>query len=58
MKNIKQKIEEEIEDINNSHKKIMEEITSSFNDQRFQINKKEKQLKLELDEKVTDVKMI
>jgi len=56
MKNIKQKIEEEIEDINNSHKKIMEEITSSFNDQRFQINKKEKQLKLELDEKVTDVK--
>ena len=56
MRNIKQNIEEEIEKINNSHRKIMEEITASFEEKRFELNRLEKKLKLDLDKKVTEVK--
>ena len=52
----KEKIEEEIEEINNIHKKIMDEITISFEEQRFRLSQKEKKLKSELDLKVTDIK--
>ena len=56
VRNIKQNIEEEIEKINNSYIKIMEEITASFEEKRFELNKLEKKLKLDLDKKVTEVK--
>ena len=56
IKNIKQRIEEGIEEINISQKKIFNEITTSFEDQRNKLNRKEKQLKLELDEKVKQIK--
>ena len=56
IRNIKQIIEEEIEVINNSHKKIMDEITASFEEKRFQLNKLEKEIKIDLDKKVTEVK--
>ena len=55
-KNTKQRIEEEKEELNLSHKKIINEITSSFEEQRLKLNRKEKQLKLELDEKVKTIK--
>ena len=56
VRDIKQNIEEEIEKLNNSHKKIMDEITASFDEKRFQLNKLEKELKLDLEKKVTEVK--
>ena len=56
MRDIKQNIEEEIEKLNNSHKKIIDEITASFDEKRFQLNKLEKELKLDLEKKVTEVK--
>ena len=56
IKNIKQRIEEEMEEINISQKKIFNEITTSFEDQRNKLNRKEKQLKLELEEKVKQIK--
>ena len=52
----KQRIEEEIEEINIAHKKIINEITSSFEEKHIKLNRKEKQLKLELDEKVKKIK--
>ena len=56
MRDIKQNIEEEIEKLNNSHKKIMDEITASFEEKRFLLNKLEKELILDLEKKVTEVK--
>ena len=56
IRNMKQIIEEEIEVINNSHKKIMDEITASFEEKHFQLNRIEKELKLDLEKKVTEVK--
>ena len=55
-KNIKQYIEEEIEGINNSHSKIMNEIAESFEEQRIKLNQKENELKSQLDLKVTEAK--
>ena len=55
-KNTKQRIEEEKEVLNLSQTKIINEITSSFEEQRLKLNRKEKQLKLELDEKVKTIK--
>ena len=55
-KDIKKKIEEEIEKINNLHSKIMDEITKSFEVQRIKLNEKENEIKYELDIKVTKVK--
>ena len=52
----KQRIEEEIEEINIAHKKLINEITTSFEEKHIQLNRKEKQLKLELDEKVKKIK--
>ena len=56
VRDIKKNIEEEIEKLNNSHKKIMDEITASFEEKRFLLNKLEKELKLDLEKKVTEVK--
>jgi hypothetical protein len=55
-KNIKDRIEEEIEEINNLHKKLMDQISTSFKEQHTQLIHKENELKLELDIKVTKVK--
>ena len=55
-KDLKQKIEDEIEKINKSHSKIMEEITESFENQHIKLNEKEKMIKAELDLKVTKMK--
>ena len=56
IKNINQTIEEEMEEINIRQKKIFNEITTSFEDQRYKLNRKEKQLKSELEEKVKQIK--
>ena len=50
------RIEEEMEGLNILHTKIINEITASFEEQRIKLNRKEKQLKLELDEKVKKIK--
>ena len=56
VKNIKQKIEEEIEKIIKLHEKIMNDITASFIEQHEKLNQKENELKSELDLKVTNIK--
>ena len=55
-KNLKERIDEEIEAINDNHKKITDEITNYFEEEHFKLNEKEKQLKYELDLKVTEIK--
>ena len=55
-KNIKRRIEDEIEVINNSHKKITDIISAYYKEEHIKLDKKEKDLKLELDLKVTNVK--
>ena len=56
MKNLKRKIEEEIEKINNSQEKIEEEITLSFKKKHLELEEKEKKLRLELNTKVNNIK--
>ena len=56
IKNIKQRIEEEIQAINDTHKKMTDEIVESFKKQHLQLDEKEKLLKLEMDLNVTEVK--
>ena len=51
-----QNIEEEIENINNSHEKITKEITSYFEEEHRKLNEREEKLKYELDLKVTEIK--
>ena len=51
-----QNIEEEIENINNSHEKITKEITSYFEQEHRKLNEREEKLKYELDLKVTEIK--
>ena len=53
---IKEKIELEIEKVNNSRDILLDEITKSFEEQRVKLNEKEKALKSELDLKVTELK--
>ena len=55
-KNLKDIIEEEIEEINNLHKKLMDEITASFEEQHIKLNHRENELKSDLDIKVTQIK--
>ena len=55
-KNIKDRIEEEIEEINNLHKKLMDGITASFEEQHIKLNHRENELKSDLDIKVTQIK--
>ena len=55
LKTRNKKIEKEMELINISHKKIIDEITTSFKENSFLLNKKEKQLKFELVKKVMEV---
>ena len=56
IKDLKVKLEKEIEKINNSHQKVMEEISSYFEAKRTEISQREEDVKLKLDEKVTKVK--
>ena len=56
MKNLKRKIEEEIEKINNSQEKIEEEISLSFKKKHLKLDEKEKNLRLELNTKVNNIK--
>ena len=51
-KNIKNRIEEEIGEINNSYKKIVNEMTVFFEEERIKLYRKETQLKSELEEKM------
>ena len=55
-KNIKQRIEEEIEKINKAHTILMDKINASFEQQHISLNEKEKNIKHELDLKVTKIK--
>ena len=55
-KNLNLKIEKEIEKINNSYKKIENEIILSFKKQHLELEEKEKNLKLELDFQVNQIK--
>ena len=55
-KNIYQNIEEEIENINNSHEKITKEIISYFEQEYPKLNESEEKLKYELDLKVPEIK--
>ena len=54
---MKQKIEEEIKGINDSHKKIFFMITKAFENEHLNLNIKEKEVKKELDEKVEQIKI-
>ena len=54
--NIKQNIVEEIEKINNSYIKVMNDISASFKKQHLLLEEKENKLKSELDLKVTEIK--
>ena len=56
MNSIKEKIELEIQKVNNSRDILLDEITKSFEEQRIKLNEKEKALKSELDLKVTELK--
>ena len=56
MKGVKERIESEIEKINNSRDILLVEITNSFEEQRIKLNEKEKALKSELDLNVTKLK--
>ena len=56
MKSTKERIESEIEKVNNSRDRLLDEITNSFEEQRIKLNEKEKALKSELDIKVTELK--
>lgn len=56
MKNLKKRIEEEIQAINDSHKKITDKITASFEKEYMKLNEEEKQLKIELDKKIEEIK--
>ena len=56
MKGLKERIESEIEKINNSRDILLVEITNSFEEQRTKLNEKEKALKFELDLNVTKLK--
>ena len=51
-KNIKNRIEEELGEINNSYKKIVNEMTGFFEEERIKLYRKETQLKSELEEKM------
>ena len=53
---LKRKIEEEIEKINNSYNRIENEITLSFRKQYLELEEREKNLKLELNTKVNNIK--
>ena len=53
---IEEQIEEEIKNIEISHKKVLDEITSSFEKRRLELDEKEKLLKSELDIKVNEIK--
>ena len=55
-KNIKYRIEEEIGEINNSYKKIINEMTEFFEEERIKLYRKETQLKSELEEKIKQIK--
>ena len=55
-KNLKLKIEKEIEKINNSYKKVENEIILSFKKQHLELEEKEKNLKLELNLKINQIK--
>ena len=55
-KNLKERIEEEIEAINDNNTKITDEITAYFEEEHSKIYKKEKKLKSELDIKITEIK--
>lgn len=48
MRNLKERIEEEIQEIKNIHKKINDKIYLSFEKEHMKLNEKEKKLKLEL----------
>lgn len=52
MQNLKNRIEEEIKEIDNTHKKMNDEIHLCFEEEHMKLNEKEKELKLELDEKI------
>ena len=54
MKNLKNRIEEEINEIEKTHKKINDEISSSFEKEHKKLIKKEEELKLELDRKIKE----
>ena len=56
VKNLKLKVEQEIEKTNNSYKIVEEEITLSFTKQHLELEKNEKKLKLELNLRVKQIK--
>ena len=56
VKNLKLKIEKEIEKINNSCKKVEDEITFSFKKQHSELDEKEKNIKLGLNLRVYQIK--
>lgn len=56
IKNMKLKIEEETEKVDNSYQKIENEITLSFKKQHLELDDTEKKLKLELKVKVNQIK--
>ena len=55
-KNLKERIEEEIEAINDNNTKITDEITAYFEEEHSKLYKKETKLKSELDIKITEIK--
>ena len=56
IKNLKQKIENEIEVLNDSHKKIRDKITENFEKEYQNLKEREKKAKSELDQKVEKMK--
>ena len=56
IKEIKQKIELEIEKLNNSHDKITIDITENYKRRHVLLDEEEKKVKLNLDKKVTEIK--
>ena len=56
IKEIKQNIELEIEKLNNSHDKIMIDITETYKRRHALLDEEEKKVKLSLDKKVTEIK--
>lgn len=56
MNNLKKRIEEEIQEINNCHKEMINKISASFDKKHMKLNEEEKKLKIELDKKIEETK--